>query len=314
MSELPIITELGANLDRAVRASMSARRPLRRRWFMLSAATVLIVGSAAVATQLFTSDDEVAATTNILCEQVDSVISPGALSPVEACTAEATREGVTVSTNDLVACQPPRMAVTVVLGGPAECERRGWRSLGAGYATIRGNVTKLTAAVTALEKTCMPLDEFTLKLQHLLDTTGWSKWTATPRPDLGDGICSTLTAEGGDGTRSIEGAFSSEDHRVFVFPEPPRAASKRLTNLMVDWMDRSGELCFSAAELRATVGAAVRRQGFAVSGLTSRPLEANSGFGDRRGERYTAGCAVVLGLMLSGDGTTVAIELAQRTP
>ncbi len=149
MSEIPFITELGANLDRAVRASMSARRPLRRRWFMLSAATVLIVGSAAVATQLFTSDDEVAATTNILCEQVDSVISPGALSPVEACTAEATREGVTVSTNDLVACQPPRMAVTVVLGGPAECERRGWRSLGAGYATIRGNVTKLTAAVTA---------------------------------------------------------------------------------------------------------------------------------------------------------------------
>ncbi len=312
MSEIPFVKALGDEIERAAAARIASRRGRIRRRLAVGGLGLAIAATGVAAASGVFSTPEQLASSGVACydrPSLDggaSVLSAGALSPVDAC------RRVIDTDRALVACRAPEH-VAVLPGGPRLCERLGLEPLPAEYARARAQVLELERALAMLEASadCIPVHDFEERAQRVLDRLGWTGWRVEVRDDLGRGPCGSALAMGGDGSRSIDGSLAQDAHHLIVTPGPSRSTLDLLftpASPAVRVMDASGERCYSVAGLEQLVHdrlpAGDRALTFTVG---SRPAETD--IVGPRGDRLDEGCAVIVGFVPSGDDLGIEVEI-----
>ena len=121
----------------------------------------------------------------------------------------------------------------------------------------------------------------------------------------------------GDGLREIGGSLDTEAHRVMIWASFPRSLEETLfgvDSVGVRLMDSSGERCYTLTGLKAHARSTLAPTGLPI-GFRLGQLAENSGISGPRGERYEAGCAIIVGaypVLSEGAATTIEVEIYQR--
>jgi hypothetical protein len=313
MSEIPFVKALGDEIERSAAERIASRRRRMRRRITLGALgfAVAATGVAAASGVLWNSPEQLAST-GIACYEKPtfdvgaSVLSTGDETPLQTC------RRVLKTDAPLVACAGE--GVHVFPGGPGTCRKLGLRPLPAAYTTARAKVVALERAVTEIERSgCVPIDEFARRVQALLDRTpGWEGWKVDVREDIADGPCGTVTAPGGDGSRSIDGMLNGEKRTVIVFETLPRELEDLLYSphgLVSRLQDASSERCYDIAELediaRARLAAAHLPLTFSVTAPPSADIEIEGAQGDR----FAEGCPIIVGVTARDNGRELVVEI-----
>ena len=327
MSDIPFVNLLGDELERA--AERTRRRPAwslrRRRLGLFAVAGALLVSGTALATGLLSGDVEQQATAAIACyDGADpdfsgsvAVVPPEAgsapVSPVELCRHELGLGGRAVP--PLVACGDEGTVAVIPGHGPSACTDAGFGPLDPAYRSARARVTRLEREIVAIEQSadCIPPDDLARRVQHLLDRSGWTGWTAEVRNDLGDGPCGTVSAIGGDGRRYITGGMDADGRRIFVAHEAPRRVADLLysadRSLLAALFVESGAKCFTFDAFRKHVEEVFSSNGLdATVTQTSVPRGTALDDDDGRWTRYKQGCTVLAGGSPGADRNSVEIE------
>jgi hypothetical protein len=322
VSEVPFVHALGEQLDVAVTRSARGGRRWRRSvrgprgLLLMGAVGLLALSTAASMSDVFSPEQ--AATESIACYQTDSVggnvsvVWAGAQTPVAACRAALRGQGV--ADQPLVACETSRSVVAVVPGVDARaCTRAGLAPLAAGYSHQREKVAHLQAAILRLEASadCIPPGRFKRDVQRLLDTSGWTGWTA--ESGRGTGRCGSVSDFGGAPRRTIAGALLADSHAVLVSSGPsrslahalwgPNSAARRLE-------DMSGRRCMSSTDALTAARKLLPVAGVPVT-LHVAPLPSEEQIFDARASRYAAGCVVVSDLTPTRSGG-ILVSAAQK--
>jgi hypothetical protein len=306
MSEIPYVAALGDAIDRAVAARRSR---VRRRIVIGGLAFAIAATGVAAASGVFSTPEQLAATA-VACYDRPSldggaaVLSAGDRSPVDAC------RHATGTDRPLVACRAAEH-VAVFPGGPRLCAKLGLAPLPPEYANARARVIELGRELAAIEASadCVPLDRFATRAQLALDRLGWTGWRVEVRSDLGEGPCGSALMMNGDGSRSIEGAISQAEQRLFVTPGPRRSTLDLLYGGPGSRvMDASGERCYSVEGVeqlvRERLPAGDRTLGFTTA---SRPPETD--VAGPRGDRLDEGCAIIVGFTPTPDDRGIVVEI-----
>ncbi len=298
MSEIPFVKQLGDAIETAAASAPPRRRRSRRRLALYAAAGSLVLGggAAAAASILFSSEEQ--ATADIECYQGDSVErsvyqDPAVgRDPVEVCRETLGYGGRPVP--PLVACAGDD-TVAVIPGRSAEdCKRAGLAPLGAEYERYRAKVARLQRDVLALETSvdCLPPRAYAARLQRLLDRTGWVGWTAQLRDGRADGPCGTVTGRGGGIDRTVAGAFDGKAKVIHVRSDVSHTLDKLLVSTALRLFRRTGERCFTTAELTSAVRRAIAPAGAKLRVVVSA-LPDGGTIVAPRGTRYEEGCSVL---------------------
>ena len=306
MSEIPFVNRLGDAIQAAItnpRVAARHRVGPRRRLGLLAIAALLLGGGAAAARILGTPEE--LAPSSIACQLDGStgIVGAGDRSPLEVCAEEYHAAGTPVPR--LVACVDGRSVVVLPGRGPEACGRRGLAQLPPEYAPARAKVAKLERDILALEaaRDCVAPEKLAAQVQRLLDRSGWRGWKTWLRPDVSPGPCGSVSGLGGGGDRSISGSLDYDGHRVMIFGGPPRALDDLLygreTRLAGALMDESGQRCYTLDELRDHVRRRVEATGRSVT-FEIDQREPDGELLDARGQRYQAGCAIVVGVGPAG--------------
>jgi hypothetical protein len=282
LSDIPFARQLRRELAAAITEPAAdthrRRRRLRggRRLGVLAVAAVLVIGGTAVAAQLLTQPERLAATeVDCLYDPVNGSgvgIHAGGQDPVAACRAFLAGHGKALAPGgvpaSLVACvrnDPPK--VVVIAGRQGDCQRYKLGPLPGAYAPAHEKVAKLGRDLQALEGSaeCIPLKELARRVQALLDRSGWTGWTTWVRSDISDGPCGHVLGVSEDGGRSIAGALDLDGHRVMVFGEAPPATVELLKRLSPALAKESAARCYTVEELKILVRQRVAPTGRRVS-------------------------------------------------
>jgi hypothetical protein len=298
VSEIKFVNRLGDSIERSAAARIASRRRRIRRRITLGALGFAVAATGVAAASGVFSSPEQLASTSIACYERASlsanvaVLSAGGQTPIETC------RRVLKTDAQLIACADH--GVHVFPGGPATCDKLGMEPLPREYTAARRRVTAFARDVMALEKRtdCLPPQEFARRVDALLARSGWSGWRTQLRLDVEDGPCGTVSSQGGDGRRTVEGALDVEDRRVMVFG----TASRALTDLLYGphgiagpAMDASGRRCYTVEGVQALARQRLADAGRPLSFTTgSRPAETD--IAGERGDRLDQGCAVIVGL------------------
>jgi hypothetical protein len=300
---IPFVKALGDELERAIAAR---RRRLRRRIGVGALAFAVAASGVAAASGVFSTPEQLGATAIACYEQPSldagaSVVSTGEDTPIETCRQVLGTKG------PLVACAGE--AVLVFPGAPGTCERLGFEPLPDEYSTARARVLVLERELAALEASadCVPVDAFAERAQRVLDRLGWVGWRVDVREDLGNGPCGSALAQGGDGSRSIEGALT-EERRLIVTAGPRRSTLALLDGPGVRVMDATGERCYSVEGVERLVRDRLSTGDRTLSFTTSAPPP-ETGIAGARGERLEQGCAVIVGFAPTPDDRGIVVEI-----
>jgi hypothetical protein len=310
MSEIPFVNALGDEVERAAAARIAGRRGrIRRRLAIGGLGFAIAATGVAAASGILTGSPEQLASTSVGCyERADvtnsgvSVLSSRQGTPIEACRRVLGING------PLVACAGE--SVLVFPGGPGTCERLGFKPLPAEYASARVRVVELGRELAALEASadCVPLDEFAVRAQRVLDRLGWTGWTVEVRDDLGRGPCGAALAMNGDGSRSIEGTLLPDERHLIVTPNPRRSTLDLLDGPGIRVTDASGERCYSIEGVERLVRDRLPAGGRTLTfTLGSRPDYVDIEGG--RGERLDEGCAVIASMGPTADDRGIEVEI-----
>ena len=306
MSEIPFLEQLGDALERgAVVAGTPRRRwSLRRHARLVVVVALLAIGGAASAAALLggSTATELAAN-GISCYDAAggvTVLSSEGRPPTVVCS-QALNGAVPAS--GLIACfggSGPNGPLVQVY--PArrsdECQRRGLAPLPASYAAAQARVAALGNALLAVENSrdCVPLAEFKVRAQSLLEQLGWAGWGV--RVESGTrGTCGSLV-EGGAGKPEVSGSLEAGRRTLVLWGTPPRSvlAGERATWRALD--NASGSRCLTVPALESYAsGEASAHALTAAFAITREPRFTE--MGDGRQGRYDGGCAVMAGVELA---------------
>jgi hypothetical protein len=305
VSEIPFVKALGDELERKI----AARRGRIRRRIVIGGLGFAIAATGVAAASGVFSPAEQLASTAIGCYDKPSldggasVLSPGEQSPVEAC------RRVMGTDRPLVACRAPEH-VAVLPGGPRLCGKLGLEPLPPEYASARARVLALERELAGLEASadCVPLDEFAVRAQRVLDRLGWTGWRVLVRDDLGNGPCGSALGYNGDGSRSIEGTMIAEERYLTVLPGPRRSTLDLLDGPGVRVMDASGDRCYDVDGIKQLVRDRLPAGGRTLSfSLGTRPE--GTGIVGARGSRLDDGCAIIVGMTATPDDRGIVVEI-----
>jgi hypothetical protein len=306
MSQIPFVDRLGDAIEAAVADPKAARRSTRRRvrrLGLVAIAAVLALGGTAVAAQLLTAPEKLAAT------EVDCIydpvkggggvgIHPGEQDPVAACRAFLAGHGKVLVPGGvpatLVACvRTDTPKVVVIAGRQGDCQRHGLAPLPGEYTPAREKVAKLERDLQAIERSagCIPPQRLARQVQALLDRSGWTGWTASLRPDLLDGPCGHVLNVAEGGGRTLDLVLDSR--QVLVWGESPQPTIDLLGSLSPALAAESVARCYTLDGLKAHVRQQVAPTGRRVSFKVSESLIPGDQLTGAKGARYTAGCAIL---------------------
>jgi hypothetical protein len=292
MSEIPFVNRLGDAIERSAAAHIAGRRGRIRRRITLGALGFLVAATGVAAASGVFSSPERLASTGIGCYERASltadvsVLSTGEQTPIETC------RRVLRSDVPLVACADE--AVHVFPGGPGTCEQLGLEPLPRAYTAARQRVNAFAREVMALEQRidCLPPREFARRVDALLEHSGWTGWRTWLRLDVEAGPCGSVSNQGGDGRRTIDGSLDVEARRVLVVGTAARSTMDLLYSpggLFIQLDAASRERCLSRAQLEALV----RRR-------TDRAV---------RFEGPPSGCGTVADVRPAADGHGIVVAL-----
>ncbi len=325
MSTIPVVNQLGDELERAARRSSARLRSRRRRRLgMLAVAGALVASGTALATGLISGGVEQQATASIACYDGADPDFSGSVavvpreagsagpSPVQLCRRELAVGGRAVT--PLVACAH-EAGVAVIPGRRAsDCRHAGFTPLDPAYEPARRRAARLERAVLGVEASadCIAPGQLARRVRALLERSGWRGWTVTVDPARGDGPCGSISYFGGDGRRYIE--FDQAERRL----EVSRAGSRRVTNLLYSERNslllrlfrESGGACFTPDGLRRRIQDVFGAHGLTAS-VRSHPHPRGSALDDDDGRwtRYQSGCAVLAGGAPGPGRNDVSIEV-----
>jgi hypothetical protein len=302
-----------------------------RRLGVLSVAALLLIGAAtAAAARIFSTPEELARG-QIICTDLDgdnaAFIPAGDRTPIETCTEDLRDSGQPVL--PMVACGG--VGDVVVLRGTADpqaCTRQGLAPLPVEYGQARAKVAQLERDIVAIELAadCIPAEDLARRVQGLLDRESvWSGWRVSIGGDASWGRCGRVsdTVADVDGTtrRVIDGSLYAWTREIKVWRTPPRSAVAKANELYDALHADSGARCFATvASLKAYVQARAATRGLTVvfsvhdaPGLTGIKKDGTGGeIASPAGERFKAGCAVVLNTHVRGDGRVLEVEIVQQ--
>jgi hypothetical protein len=291
MSEIPFVNALGDAIERSAAAHIAARRGRLRRRITFGAVGVAIAATGVAAASGVFSNPEQLAGAGVACYERASlntnvsVLSTGEQTPIETC------RQVLKTDAPLVACAGE--SVAVFPGGKGTCEELGLRPLPAQYETARAKVNAFARDVMALEQSadCIPPRELAGRVQALLDRSGWTGWHTWLRLDVGDGPCGTVSGQGGDGRRTIEGSLDTDGRRVMVVGE----AARSTMDLLYSPHGLARRLYDAGCVSPAQLAAIVRRR-------TDREL---------RIDGAVSGCATVADVQPAPDGYGIVVTIRE---
>lgn len=314
MSEITFVDRLGDALEAAVaRAPERVRPRLRGRLGLYLAVGALVAGGTAAAAGLFSSEKQ--ASTSVACYEEASlggsvaVVWAGDRSPAAICA-----EALGKPASSLVACASGD-SVAVIPGEPGACAAAGLAPLGGAYEPQRRKLAALGRDVIRLETAvdCLAPAELARRIQGLLNRDGWAGWSTKVREGSGD--CGSVSGLGGDGRRSLAGALDAEHHVVLVSAAAAGLATMDALygprGVVGPLEDASGTACFAPEELVALADRRLAGAGLRAQALAPQPLPEGVEMFGPRGERYTAGCAVIVDVQPVGSGM-VTLQVAQR--
>jgi len=297
MSDIDFIKNLGDNLEDAItRESAERRRFLGGPRKTVIAAVLLLAVATGFATAQIMKNPETLAANSIGCytsADLDgdvTIVSADGRPPTEVCAGVRKEIGEAPAT--LVACVQGEI-VAVFPGN--SCEESGLESLPIGFDLARQKVERLDRAIARLESKsdCIDPERLAEMAQDTLDRLGWNGWTASLDGE-GSEPCGWIRSPGGGYDFQLSGALNTQTGQLMVTDGPPRSLFKQLYGpggVSTRLMDRSGERCFTPAEIRtlsseelASIGQPLR---FSEEALDGYELT------DARGERYAEGCAVI---------------------
>jgi hypothetical protein len=306
VSEIPFVNALGDEIERA---AARRRGRIRRRITLGALGFAIAATGVAAASGVFGSPEQLAST-GIACYDTQSldhgatVLSAGDQTPIETCRRALKTD------RPLVACAGE--GVQVVPGGPGTCRKLGLRPLPLQYTAARQRVNALAHKIDRLESSvdCWGPDDLSRRVQTILERTpGWRGWTTKVTGGIDEGACGTVSQFNGDGSRGVDGAFDATHRLVLV----TTTQSRSLTDLLYTphgvgtrLMDATGERCYAVGALEdlARSELAGRSLTFDVSTPTDGQILDGS-----RGERFSEGCAVIVGYSPAHDGSTISVEV-----
>jgi hypothetical protein len=303
VSEIPFVNALGDEIERA---AARRRGRIRRRLAIGTIGIAIAATGVAAASGVFSSPEQLAGT-SVACYDHASlngnvaVLSTGERTPIETC------RHVLNTYAPLIACAGETVAVFP--GGKGTCEKLGLRALPAQYATARARVNAFARDIEALEQSadCIPPRELAGRVQALLDRSGWTGWHTWLRLDIEDGPCGTVSSQGGDGRRTIEGSLDTDGHRVMVVGEAARSTMDLLYSgaggLAPRLEDASGERCYTPSGLEAMARERTDRHLRFTTGTATGELMG------RRGQRLREGCAVIIDVVPARDGYGIVVTI-----
>lgn len=301
-----------------------------RRIGALSVAALLLIGAATAATtRIFSTPGELAQSQITCVDDLGhsaSVIPAGDRSPIQTCADEFRNAGKPVP--PMVACGGQGEVVVLRdTADPRACTRHGLAPLPAEYDQARAKVVQLQRDIIAIELAadCVPVDELARRVQALLDASGWSGWKVSIRGQASLGPCGRVsdTVDDADGTtrRVIDGSVYSWIRQIIVWRSPPRSAVTKARQLYVVLHEESGARCFTTVDsLKAHVRVRATARGmtaaFNVHDAPDLMGIRKGGTGGEiaslAGQRFKAGCAIVINASARGDGRVLDVELIQH--
>jgi hypothetical protein len=325
MSEIPFVNNLGDALQRAiVPETARRRRRLRGRPWRLALVLALVVAGAAGAAQtLLSSPTQRAAINGIGCydgtgDSADGAFDVYGPSPIVACRRIYRAEHSALGRSDvtLIACvggQGPLAMVFKADGNPDQCRRLGFSPLPTGYATAAADVATLDRAIVTAWRSadCIAPAALAQKLDGVLLRLHWSGWHAVAAPAAtGAGPCGNVGFNG-NGAADPSGSLIASNHTLMVFSGFSRSVTALMETLYPSLDRASAQRCYTVAALRRMAQTVVASHGLLVA-FTDNRLPAGGGFGDARGGRYNAGCAIIGNVGLAADGRTVDVAINDR--
>lgn len=334
MNEIPFLTHLGEEIERAAVASVTPSRRERRlmrprlmRPKLIAALAVLVVGGGASAAAVLSSRPTELAANDIVCYErqgnVDVTASDGR-SPVEVC-AQAINQGVSashkgasarVTASQLVACaggsgpNGPYVMVYVATR-PDECRLRGLQGLPASFRSADLRVSALARALIAIENAsdCVPVADFAVQAQQVLERQGWPGWRV--RVEHVRGSCGTL-AEGGAGQPEISGSLEADSRTLVVSTRPPHSLLDSERALWAALNTASASRCLTPTSLQAYAKQLMSARGVqAAFAVTREPRF--EGLGGGRQPRYEHGCAVMAAVSLAAAAQRIDVLIYDRS-
>lgn len=326
MSEIAFVNQLGDAIEAAALRTAPARRRRRIRhpWRLGVVLTVLALGGAAAADELLGSSTQLAAT-SISCMSGTNNRANGAFdiqtagrSPAQACSAVTH-----VPAARLTTCESIRQGVVVYEsdGARDQCQRLGLSRLPTGYEAADLHVHQLVLALGTLYdgQECTAPALFAREVDGLLSRLGFVGWHAQVQatPGSSDGKCAQFPGTGSSvsdpGAAIDSHAYPRGGHDlVMIDVGPSRSVLAAFATLVPALDNGSASRCFTLPTLRAFVSGRVAAQRLRAAFTTSR-LPTGSTFGDARGPRYAAGCAIVGDVGIGSDGRSIAVTLNDRS-
>jgi hypothetical protein len=314
VSEIPFVNQLGDALERGAVTAMAPRRRLwapRHLRLIVVVALLAVAGGASAAVLLSRSTATELAANDVACYGAGggvTVLASDGSSPTVLCSHAL---GGAPSAASLVACiggsgaNGPSVRVYPARSSD-ECQRRGLAPLPAAYAFAQARAAALGRALLAVldSSDCVPLAQFTVRAQGLLESLGWAGWRVREEP-IQRGGCGSLV-EGGAGEPEISGSLEAGTRTLVLWGRPPHSvlAGERATWRALD--SASAGRCFTVAALEAFANGEASSHGLAAAfKLTREPRHV--GVGDGRQGRYDGGCAVMASVELAPASTRLDI-------
>ena len=250
MSTIPVVNQLGDELERAARRSSARLRSRRRRRLgMLAVAGALVASGTALATGLISGGAEQQATASIACYDGADPDFSGSVavvpreagtagpSPVQLCRRELALGRRAAAA--LVACAH-KAGVAVIPGRRAsDCRHAGFTPLDPAYEPARRRAARLERAVLGVEASadCIAPGQLARRVRALLQRSGWREWTVTVDPARGDGPCGSVSYSEATVAATSSSTRPSAGSRCHV---PDRGGSRTSST-------RSGARCCSGS-------------------------------------------------------------------
>jgi hypothetical protein len=323
MSEIQYVNRLGDALDAMAVAPVRRRRPRslpqlgRRHPRILAFAVVLLLaGCSATAATLFAGNPVNLAARGISCangtpahETIQTFnVTESDLTPVAAC---ARIEHIPAQR--LIACASSRFGVNVYVrdGRAGECAGAGMGALPKGYVRAADRIARLVTDLNRLyaSRNCFTPMALVSATQSTLRRLGFRGWRAVEfaPPHSTRFPCGQYPASGSrwsDAASALSGAPLA--HTLDIQTGPSRRTELRLQALYRrNLLEATGARCYSIAGIQALVHSALASifggRPSVLYAARAEPSHTQMGVG--RQPRYDAGCATLIGVSLTPQGS-----------